>query len=283
MMQACSQTVRKVGRLLVLGTLAVAVPLSSGGPADFPPPRDFVEDQASVLDAGVRARLNGYLAELQRKTGVQMIVLTIDSTNGMEIRQFGHELAEHWKLGQKGKDNGVLVVVAVQDKRGTIEVGYGLESVLPDAFVGAVGRQTIRPAFTDGNYSKHVYDGVLMLANRVASAAGVKISGMPQRTVQRARSRGRGVVPCFGSLMPLIVIMIVFSALSRRQRGYRRWGYGSSHSLLWMMLFGSMLGGRRYGGWGGGFGGGGFGGGGFGGGSFGGGGGGSFGGGGASF
>lgn len=280
-MQTRPPTVRNVGCLVALGLLAATVPLSSGGPADLPPPRSYVEDRAGVLDAGVRSRLNGYLAELERKTGAQMVVLTIGSSDGMEIRQFGIELAEHWKLGQKGKDNGVLVVVAVEDKRGTIEVGYGLEGVLPDSFVGPVGRQTIRPAFSDGNYSRHVYDGVLMLANRLAASAGIQISGMPQRAVQRLPARR--AVPCVGSLVPLIMIMFVFSALSRRQRGYRRWGHGGTPWWLWFMLGSSMMGGRRYGGWGGGFGGGGFGGGGFGGGGFGGGGGGSFGGGGASF
>jgi uncharacterized protein len=214
------------------------------------------------------------------------IVLTIDTTGGVPIEQFSHELAERWKLGQKGKDNGVLVVIAVADKRGRIEVGYGLESSLPDGAVGTIGRQAIQPAFTDGNYSKHVYEGALLIANRIASSAGVQISGMPRMNLPHRRSP----VSCVTYLLPLIIIMIVISSSARRQRGYRRWGGYVGGSWLTWLLLGSMLGGgrRHYGGgWGGGFGGGGFGGGfgggGFGGGSFGGGGGGSFGGGGASF
>ena len=267
-----------------LSACAFLTVVSAAVGQDLPEPRNHVEDRANVLNTDVKQRLNRYLAELERKTGAQMIVLTIDTTGGMPIEQFSHELAERWKLGQLGKDNGLLVVVAVKDERGRIEVGYGLEPILPDGLVGTIGRRAIKPAFTDGDYSKHVYEGALLIANRIASSADVQISGMPAMSLPRRR----GAIPCVGSLLPLIIIMIVISSTARRGRARRRWGgCGSSGWLTWMLL-GSMLGGgrRHYGGgssWGGGFGGGGFGGGGFGGGSFGGGGGGSFGGGGASF
>jgi uncharacterized protein len=279
LMQNGNQVGRNLRALIALAALSAIAAQAPAGPRDLPPPRDYVEDRAGVIDAGVRSKLNRYLAELEQKTGAQMVVLTIPSTEGIPVEPFAIELAQHWKLGQKGKDNGVLVLIAVNDKRGRIEVGYGLEPVLPDGFCGSVGRNVIRPAFADANYSKHVYDAALILANKVAGAGGVKISGMPQRGLPASQGgRIHAYAPCCSFVIPLIIIMILLSAMTRRHRGYRRWGYGGGPRWLWFLLGSTMFSGRRYGGWGGG----GFGGG-FGGGSFGGGGGGSFGGGGASF
>lgn len=297
-MRTESRFVGWFSRAAALGMLLAVTPAFGVDPGDLPQPRNHVEDHAGVLDPNVRNRLNGFLAELEQNTGAQMIVLTIDSTDGAPIEQFAFELAERWQLGQRGKDNGVLLLVAVKDKRGRIEVGYGLESVLPDALVGSIGRNAIRPAFSDGNWTAHLYEGSLLIANRIAASAGVHVTGMPQRNLPsgpgpHARAPGGGgAVACVSSLFPLILVAIIFSSMSRRHRGHGRWGGGGSW-WLWMLLGSMMSSGRRHSGWGGGFGGGGFGGrgfggggfggGGFGGGSFGGGGGGSFGGGGASF
>ncbi len=244
---------------------------------DVPPqPEAYVVDLAGVIDRANFQKLNGYLRELEQKTTAQIVVLTVKTTGGEPVENFAVSVAERWQLGQKGKDNGVLIVVAVQDRRAKIEVGYGLEGTLPDAFCGRIGREVFAPHFKQGNYGAGVYEGTLVLANRVATEAGAAITGMPKRTLAGPRQRrGPG---CFS----LLILMVVFSSLFGR-------GYHSSRHrrrvggswLMWLLLGGMMGGvGRRS--WGGGFGGG-FGGGGFGGGSFGGGGGGSFGGGGASF
>jgi uncharacterized protein len=233
------------------------------------------------------------LAELERKTGAQTIVLTVDTTGDIPIKDYALGLAERWKLGQAGKDNGVLAVIAVNDRKYWITVGYGVESVLPDGFVGTVGRKYFQPYFRQGDYSNGIYQGMLALVQEVAKAENVSISGAAapvaprgQQSTARRVHGGRRRVGLFGScgVLPFIVLIVLFSILRSRAGYRRRWGgYGGGSWLTWMLL-GSMLGsGRRhYGGWGGsGFGGGGFGGGGFGGGSFGGGGGGGFGGGGA--
>jgi uncharacterized protein len=259
---------------------------------DLPQPRNHVEDRAGVIQAGIERQLIAVLADLERKTGAQVIVLTVNTTGGTEIQDYTLALAERWQLGQEGKDNGVLAVIAVKDRKYWITVGYGVESVLPDGFVGTLGRTYFQPYFRQGDYSNGVYQGLLALVQQIARAENVTISGAaaPQAprgqpgTAQRGYG-GRRRVGLFGScgILPFIVLIVVFSILRNRAGYRRRWGgYGGSGWLTWMLL-GSMLGGgrRRYGGWGGGGFGGGFGGGGFGGGSFGGGGGGGFGGGGA--
>ena len=263
------------------GTLAAAVLLALlaaplAAPAQQIPdkPRDYVVDLAGVVDRGIANSLNGYLQELERKTSVQMLVLTVDSTAGVPIEDFSLRVAEKWKLGQAKQDNGVLFVVAIKDRAYRIDAGYGVEHVLTDQFCGRVGREVLVPHFRKGNYGLGALDATLTLATRVANAKGVKITGMPARPLRsRSGSWLRGLVPL------IIIAVFVLSSIARRRQYGRHGGYyGGGGILPWLFIFGSMGGGRSYGGgsFGGGFGGGGFGG------SFGGGGGGGFGGGGAS-
>jgi uncharacterized protein len=230
-------------------------------------PANPVVDLAGIIDDAVETKINRYLRELEGKTTAQMAILTVKSLEGQTIAEFSLAIAhDQWKLGQKGKDNGVLLVVALNARKYRIEVGYGLEGVLPDSLVGGIGREYLVPYFKRGDYSTGIYTATLVIANRIASDAGVKISGMPavQKTVQvKKRKPSSGPLGKIISLVFFLIILILFVKNPR--------------SFLTLLLLLSM-GGRRshWGGSGGGFGGGGFGGGGFGGG------GGGFGGGGAS-
>lgn len=226
-------------------------------------PGAYVEDQAGILSAETRTTLAGMLQELEQKTGAQFIILTVPSTGGLPIEQFSLERAERWGLGQKGKDNGLLLVIAVQDRKYRFETGYGLEQILPDSFLGSVGRRYLVPRFRQGDYSRGVSDAAAVVARTIAEAQGVTLSGLPEVKEPR-QSRG---IP-FGPFLFFLIAFFILASLSRSRR---------SRGLAEGMLIGSMLGGRGYRGSGGfgSFGGGGFG-------SFGGGGGGGFGGGGAS-
>src|SRR5262245_34845103 len=115
---------------LLFGICAV----SADAAPNFPVPSTHVADYANVIDAATRQNLDGWLTELEQKTGAQVIALTIQSLDGEPIESFTLDLAQNkWKLGQKGKDNGVLVCVAVKDRKYRFEVGYGLEGALPDS------------------------------------------------------------------------------------------------------------------------------------------------------
>jgi len=241
-------------------------------------PGTYVVDQAGVVDAGSRQRLEGWLRELEQKTGAQVKILTVPTTEGEDFFGFVQRHAELWKLGQKGKDNGVLIAVAVKDHKYRIQVGYGLESVLPDSWCGTLGRREFVPNFRKGRFGRGLFRATVAVANKVASAANVHLTGLPRYRFRSRRVSPGGLV-CGGGLMPVLFLLIIISSMSRRRRYYGRWGGGG----LWQgMMLGGLMSGMMRGGshssWGGGFGGGGFGGG-FGGGSFGGGGG--FGGGGA--
>jgi uncharacterized protein len=216
-------------------------------------PSHYITDLASVIDPGVVRRLSGYLQELEQKTGAQVLVLTVKSLAGESIDQFSLTVAEKWKLGRKGKDDGLLLLVSVEDRRYRFEVGYGLESILPDSLVGSIGRDNLLPNFKKGNYTQGIGAAVLALATVIANDRNVKITGMPKR---REAPRQRSLFSLLASVVMGIVMLFLLIRYPR---------------LLLLFL---LLGG---GGWrgGGGFSGGGFG-------SFGGGGGGGFGGGGAS-
>jgi uncharacterized protein len=251
-------------KLLIFLFLIVTVFASRAAASTPEPPavpRDYVVDLAGVMSADAGARLNALLLELEQKTTAQVLVLTVQSLDGQSIEEFSFNTKEKWKLGQKGKDNGVLIVVAVKDRKYRIEVGYGLESVLPDSLVGSIGREYFVPYFRKGDYSGGISEGALAIAQTIADYEGVSIAGR----------RGPSRQPDFVSLKPLsfmqkvvfgifiLAALILFITHPRQ---------------CFLILLLSQMGGGR-GGWSGG-------GGGFGGGSFGGGGGGSGGGGGAS-
>lgn len=228
-------------------------------------PLRYVVDLAGMVDDATENRLNGYLQELEQKTTAQMVVLTINSLDGESIEDFSIKIAhDKWRLGQRDKDNGVLFLISAKDRKYRIEVGYGLEGVLPDSLAGTLGRRVLVPYFKKGAYSEGIFATAVVMANKIAADAGVKITGMPAVKYDTG-SAGQGKSGGFlNSIIGILVLIVLAFLFIRNPR------------LFMMFFLVSLMGGRR-GSWGGG---GGFGGGGFG--SFGGGGGGGFGGGGAS-
>jgi uncharacterized protein len=269
---------------MLLATLAaakLAVP-------NLPMPQEYVDDLANVVTPEHRHALNGILQELEQRTGVQYIILTVETTGGIPIEEFSIELAHNrWKLGQKDKDNGLLFTLALKDRRYRFEIGYGLEGVVTDRFAGQTGRDVLEPYLKKGQYSQGIYEVNLRIVQRIAEGEGVQLTGMPNLPTNRVlgqRDAGPCVCPCCGFLILLFLLMVIVGGLSR---GGRRGGWWWLFLLPFLLNRGGGYGHRRsygpfgggYGGFGGGFGGG-MRGGGFG--HFGGGGGGGFGGGGAS-
>ena len=162
---------------LFLCLLAASVSHSNGVPER---PLNYVVDLADIVDDTTENRLNGYLQQLEQKTTAQLVILTIKSLEGESIEDFSIEIAhDKWKVGQKGKDNGVLFLISLNDRKYRIEVGYGLEGVLPDSLVGSLGRNILVPFFKKGDYSNGIFAATLAIANEIASDSGVKINGMP--------------------------------------------------------------------------------------------------------
>jgi uncharacterized protein len=209
---------------------------------------------------------------VERATGAQFAIVTVDSLEDEPVEDVAVRLFKEWGIGKKGTDEGLLVLLAIKDRKNRVEIGYGLEPLISDGYAGGVLRG-IRPILRQGNYGGALMAAAQQLGQHVADAKGVTIEGQPRPQTGARDSDGGGGI--FGLIIFFVILMFMMRVIGGRGGGSGLGGF------LTGMLLGNMMGGRRSGGWGGGGFGGGFGGGG-GGGGFGGFGGGSSGGGGAS-
>jgi uncharacterized protein len=138
--------------LLLVSTIAAAY--------NFPPLTGRVVDQADLLSATAEAELSAQLAAHEQKTTNQVVVVTLNSLEGDAIEEYGVALGRHWGIGQKERDNGVLLLVAPNERRMRIEVGYGLEGTLTDAISSVIIDRRLRPAFRAGDYEAGIRAGV---------------------------------------------------------------------------------------------------------------------------
>lgn len=247
----------------------LALAASNSSAMNFPPLTGRVVDTADMIDPATEATLTEDMAALERDKGIQFVIATIPSLYGQTIENYGYQLGRHWAIGRKKVDDGVILLVARDDRKLRIDVGYGLTPVLTSGLSGLIIQQAILPRFKQGDFSGGIKAGAgeiitqLRLPAPAAEARAKRIVAAQQEAeAQSAR---------MNSIFTFVFIAIVLFVLFRARRGmgqfYRQ---GGMPVVIWGPGLGS-----------GGFGGGGFGGGGFGGGGFSGGGG-SFGGGGAS-
>ena len=227
-------------------------------------PYSHIVDLAGIMDNGIEAKVSRLLMELEEKTGAQVVVLSVDSLEGVPLEEYSINIAEKWGLGQKDIDNGLLMLFAMNERKYRFEVGYGLEGILPDSLVGSIGREKIVPNFKRGDYSKGIASAALAVAGIIAKDKGVPLSGLKEMNppVKKQKNKNSFWDLVYFILFVLFMLFVIYAGT---------FGGGSS---------GGSGGGS--GGWGGGYYGGGGGSGGFGGGGSFGGGGGGFGGGGAS-
>jgi len=263
--------------LVVLLALAVS-PAIAAAVTPLPPRTDTaVHDAAGVIDPQNAASIEALSTELRQKTGAAIIVLTVPRLVDETIEDLAVRAGQTWGLGQKGRDEGVVIALSVEDRKIFIATGYGAEGYLPDGKVGAI-RDEARPLLGNGDYG----GGLWLITQRAAQAAATEhnatLTGTAELPPAPSGRRGSG---CTGSVLGLLLLLFLLGGLAGGGRGGRGGGRGLRGGGGWGgFLLGAALGNLLGGGGRGGFGGGGFGGGG-GGGGFGGFGGGGFGGGGA--
>jgi uncharacterized protein len=274
---------------LAMGVLLVITPAAA---QTFPELTGRVVDQANLLSPGQEAELAARSDALEEQTGRQFVVATVSSLEGQEIEDYGTALGRHWSIGREKEDDGVILLVAPNERKVRIETGYGAEGFLPDILAGRIIRNDILPRFRVGDMGGGVMAGADAILEQLQLPAEEARARADEARQHQAGRGNRGFNPfplIFWGMVALFVLLsIARSAPGQRYRGHagkgrkrRKTGFDSGDLaiVLWGLSELSRAKGRRGGGWGGGFGGGGFGGGGFGGFS---GGGGSFGGGGAS-
>jgi uncharacterized protein len=247
--------------MLLLRAAALAALLSTSGFAldtSKLQPRGYVNDFAGALDARSAQALEAYCGNVEKATGAQMAIVLVKSLEGDAIEDVANRLYRQWGIGKKGKDEGILLMLAVEDHKQRAEVGYGLEPIITDGYAGGVLRG-IRPILRQGNYGGALLAAAEQFGSRIAESKGVTIPNAPVQP-----SNPDGGQPNFPGWLVILGFVLFFLILRGLSGGGG--GGGGFTGFLTGMFLGNLMGRGGGGGWsGGGFGGGGGGGGGFGG------------------
>jgi uncharacterized protein len=222
--------------LLLVCLQAFAQPVKS-----LPKPTDYVSDFAHVLSPAVKQQLDQLCGQVDRQAHAQIAAVTVESTDDEPIEQYAVDLYQAWGIGKKGSDRGVLIVVAVKDRKRFISTGYGLESILPDGKVGQIGRQMV-PMLRNNDFDGAFTLAVNQVAQVIAQDAGISLT--PQQGIRRGRAQPQQIHLTLGQIIVgaiVLLLIILFLAFFG--------GSGLIGFLLGMFLGG---GGGRGGGFGGG-------------------------------
>lgn len=215
----------------------------------IPRPTGYVNDYANVIDSVTLSQLENLLAKIEQATTAQIAVAVMTTIEPDAVEDYAVRMFSEWGIGRKDKDNGILILIAMQERKIRIEVGYGLEGAVPDAFAGSVIQDVIAPHFRDDDYSGGVAAGVEAVAERVLKEEyGLSLQDVVEgyQTTGSPSSGSEEITPG-QTLISLIVIIIFFYLLIRHP-----------HILLFLLLSGGGGSGRSSssgGSFGGGFGG----------------------------
>jgi len=241
---------RTLSRTLIFFALLMAMalgrPISSEGAVTFPAPRGAVNDFAGVIPSQYVGSMEGLAREVLEKTGTAIVVATVDTIGDNDPNDYANRLYQAWGIGKKGEDKGVLIFLAVKERRVRIETGYGVEGILPDGLAGEILDRHALPYFKEGQYGKGISEAMAAVAAIVAKAAGVSLTGAhPPEPRQVGTGRGPGIFQLL-----LLLAALFFLIGTRQGRALLPW-------ILLLMMSGSggRRGGGEFGGFGGGFGG----------------------------
>jgi uncharacterized protein len=232
---ACS-VIGAASALLIL-LLTLTSPALASEPT-YPTLTGRVVDDAGVLDPSTKGELTLMLADHERTTGEQVVVVTLKSLQGYTIEDFGYQLGRHWGIGQKGTNNGAILIVAPKEHKVRIEVGYGLEGTLTDAICATIIQNYILPSFKRGDFNAGIVAGtksILSVLGGNSPAAGQPQSSAPAAHYEPPKAVQIAIMLGF-FLFPLLVFsVIVFAQIasvgnSRRYRGSDGWNSGGGSS-----------------------------------------------------
>jgi uncharacterized protein len=200
-------------------------------------PEGYVSDFARVIDPTVKSRLEAYCGAVETSTGAQIALVTIPSLEGEPIEDVANTIFRAWGVGQKGKDEGILMLLAINDRRNRLEVGYGLEPILPDGLSGSVLRE-MRPALREQRYGEAMMAAAQTIGETIARSKNVTINAEP--LPRRVRPTVSNSIP-----WPLIlggIFLLVWLLRSSGPRGYGGGRGGGGGGLLTALILGNMMG-----------------------------------------
>ena len=187
-------------------------PLASLAEDDFPKPGGLVNDFANVIPQSYEQKLTSITAELLNKTGIPVVLVTMPDIGGADYNDYANRLYEAWGIGKRGEDKGVLIFVTIKERKMRIEVGYGLEGILPDGLAGEIRDRYMTPYLKENRFGEGLLNGTLAISEIIAKDAGVKLTGqVPARAPKKRRSSL--------SYFPLILIFLFLMFGSRRRTG----------------------------------------------------------------
>jgi uncharacterized protein len=200
----------------------------------FPPLSGRVVDAAGILSPELEAQLTSKLAQLETQTTRQMVVATVPDLQGYDIAEYGYRLGDHWAIGQKGENNGLILIVAPNERKVRIEVGPGLEATVPDVLASRIIRNAIVPKFKTGDYPGGIVAGTDAVIDLIKLPPGEAVQQAKQIQAQRSPSNDGadlGTV-IFWLFIFFFVILPVISPLlfGRGKRGRR---YGAGPVIIW--------------------------------------------------
>lgn len=196
------------------------------GAVDVPPLNDRVNDYADMISPGTEQAIAAKLQALEQNESTQIAVLTVPTLDGEPIEDFSIRVAEKWGIGQEAKDNGAILLIAREERKIRIEVGYGLEGKLTDLMAGRIIRNVITPAFKAGNFDRGVADGVTAMIGVVRG----------EYTADRKAPAGNGGNPAQSAIFSLIIFGFLIVQLGRVRRSV-----GTAAGGLLLPVFGAMF------------------------------------------
>jgi uncharacterized protein len=211
------------------------------GDEPFPAPQGLINDFAGIIPPAYEERMTSLAREVLERADAALTVVTVKDIGGANIDDFTNRLYERWGVGRKGEDRGVMILVALKERRIRIEVGYGLEGIIPDGLAGQIRDQAIVPYLKNDEFGPGLFNGLSALAGIIAKDRGIELAVKPAVPQEATSKRGR----TYG-LFPLLFLLFIFFLLFRSGR----LGVGT---FLLLMLLGGGRGGSRGGGSMGGF------------------------------
>lgn len=208
--------------VLALAAILASAP-AAAQPKTLPPPTGYLNDFAEVVDEAAAGQITAICAELDEKTGAQIGVASFPELGGEDIDGFTVRLFELWNPGQSGVNNGILIVDALSERQIRIEVGYGLEAIIPDAMAGRIRREVMTPLLAAGKHGEAYLAGVAALATLIAHAEGVTLESLSGvRTAAPNSESGGRAFP-----WPLLFFLLLLVFVRRRRGGrYRNGTHG---------------------------------------------------------
>ncbi|MBP5739759.1 MAG: TPM domain-containing protein [Spirochaetia bacterium] len=208
--------------LIIIASIALA--------DDVPGYSSYVNDYAGVITEKDKTSMEEVAKEVEEKTGAQIAVLTVKSMEPYaSIDEFGMAVAEKWKVGEKGKDTGIIIILAMEERKVRIEVGYGLEGIFNDAKVGRILDNTIIPYFRGGDFSAGLRRGMFKIADTIGTEMNVELD-------ERAKMQDNNFTERLCMLIFFIIFVSIFLMMIRRMNNAKRTGrryYGSSFGTMY--------------------------------------------------